>query len=177
MFYEPTTNNTYKTTDDIRRAYPNTSFGDLSTTEELKSAGFYIPTMEIPDHDPDFEEAVPGDIVLEEGKYKLTYTVVEKSMTPERKTQLYVQRFDRILTDLFMRTANDKRYDSHITCALRAGYPGPFQEEGIAFASWMDSCNALAYQLMAEVIADTKPMPANAEEFLSNFPPMVWPTA
>lgn len=80
------------------------------------------------------------------------------------------------LTDYFNGVARTKNYDSRITCALRAGYPGPFHEEGAAFATWMDTCNALAYQMLYEVQAGTRPMPGTLEEALELLPPMVWPT-
>lgn len=76
---------------------------------------------------------------------------------------------------LFDTTAKSKNYDNRITCALRAGYPGPFQAEGIAFASWMDAQNAKAYLMLAEVQAGTRPMPATVDEALALLDPMVWP--
>ena len=69
--------------------------------------------------------------------------------------------------------AQSRRYDNRFTCALRAGYPGPFQSEGLAFASWMDSCNALGYQVMAECQAGTRAIPTE-EEFLGLMPRMEW---
>ena len=72
-------------------------------------------------------------------------------------------------------TAQSRRYDNRITCALRAGYPGPFHAEGLAFASWMDECNATAYGLLAEVQAGTRPMPESASDALALLPAMVWP--
>lgn len=77
---------------------------------------------------------------------------------------------------LFNATAQAKSYDNRVTCALRAGYPGPFQVEGLAFATWMDACNALAYQMLVEVQAGTRPMPENVSEALALLPAMVWPT-
>lgn len=73
-------------------------------------------------------------------------------------------------------TARERRYDNRITCALRAGYPGPFQAEGIAFAAWMDQCNALAYQLLAEVVAGTRKMPEHPQELIALMSTMVWPS-
>lgn len=70
--------------------------------------------------------------------------------------------------------AQTKRYDNRFTCALRAGYPGPFQSQGIAFGSWMDDCNAYAYEQMDLVLAGERPMPTTAE-LVSELPPMVWP--
>lgn len=83
--------------------------------------------------------------------------------------------FDAALTAHLDSTAQTKRYDNRITCALRAGYPGPFQAEGAAFALWMDQCNALAYTLLAEVQAGTRPLPDTTQVLIDLLPPMVWP--
>lgn len=46
--------------------------------------------------------------------------------------------------------ARAKGYDSIVTAALRAGYPGPFHDEGVAFATWMDATYAQCYALLAQ---------------------------
>lgn len=76
---------------------------------------------------------------------------------------------------LFDATAQSRRYDNRITCALRAGYPGPFQSEGLAFATWMDRQNAVAYQMLAQVQAGTMAMPSTLDDALALLEPMVWP--
>lgn len=77
--------------------------------------------------------------------------------------------------DLFDSTAQSKHYDNRITCALRAGYPGPFHDEGVAFATWMDNCNAQGYAMLAQVQAGTMAMPATVADALALLDPMVWP--
>jgi len=71
--------------------------------------------------------------------------------------------------------AKEKRYDNRLTCALRAGYAGPFQAEGQAFAQWMDTCNAYAYGVMAEVVQGTRPLPT-IDDLLAELPVLTWPT-
>lgn len=70
--------------------------------------------------------------------------------------------------------AQQRRYDNRLTCALRAGYPGPFQAEGAAFGSWMDRCNAYAYAQLDAVLAGTRAKPTEAA-LIAELPPMVWP--
>lgn len=82
--------------------------------------------------------------------------------------------YDKAMTDLFDTTAQTKHYDNRITCALRAGYSGPFQPEGVAFAQWMDACNEAGYQIMAQVLAGQITQPSVAE-LLALFPAIVWP--
>lgn len=78
------------------------------------------------------------------------------------------------LEEMYDCEARTRRYDNRFTCALRAGYPGPFQEEGLKFAQWMDSCNALGYQIMVDCQAGTRPIPTE-DEFLRLMPAMAWP--
>lgn len=70
--------------------------------------------------------------------------------------------------------ARGRRYDNRLTCALRAGYPGPFQAEGSAFAVWMDEQNAYAYEQLALVQAGDRDQPSHAE-LIAELAPMVWP--
>lgn len=86
-----------------------------------------------------------------------------------------LEDFDRALTAHLDATAQQRRYTDRSTCALRAGYDGPFRAEGQAFASWMDTCNAFAYSLMADVQAGKQPMPASPAAFVKLLPEMVWP--
>lgn len=79
------------------------------------------------------------------------------------------------MTALFDSTAQERHYDDRITCAVRAGYPGPFHAEGVAFATWMDAQNALAYSILAEVQAGTRAMPVSVDAALALLGPMVWP--
>lgn len=59
--------------------------------------------------------------------------------------------------------ARTKGYDDIRSAALRAGYPGPFHDEGVAFATWMDATYAACYQLLAQVQAGEIPEPNEAE--------------
>lgn len=79
------------------------------------------------------------------------------------------------MTELFDSTAQARHYDNRITCALRAGYAGPFHAEGVAFATWMDAQNAKAYLMLADVQAGTMAMPATVADALALLDPMVWP--
>lgn len=56
-----------------------------------------------------------------------------------------------------------KGYDDIRSAALRAGFPGPFHDEGVIYAAWMDSCWATCYAVMAEVQAGNRPVPSEAE--------------
>lgn len=84
------------------------------------------------------------------------------------------KRYDAALTAHFDAKAQERRYDNRLTCALRAGFPGPFQAEGLAFAQWMDNCNAYAYTVMGQVLGGLRPMPT-VEAFIEEMPDLIWP--
>jgi hypothetical protein len=59
--------------------------------------------------------------------------------------------------------ARRKGYDGILSAALRAGYPGPFHDEGVAFATWMDATYHACYSILAQVQAGEIPEPTEAE--------------
>lgn len=67
----------------------------------------------------------------------------------------YIQMMDEFL----QAGADIRHYDSITNAALRAGYPGPFHEEGVQYATWMDSVWAFGYDYLARVFAGTVPQP------------------
>ncbi len=82
--------------------------------------------------------------------------------------------YDKALTDHLDAEARTHRYDNRINCALRAGYAGPYHAEGVAFAQWMDSCNAAGYAILEDFQAGRIPQPTVAE-VIATLPVMVWP--
>lgn len=111
-----------------------------------------------------------------------TQSQQERDATPDESAEIESRRssiptpreISDAMMELFDKTAQSKHYDNRITCALRAGYPGPFHDEGAAFATWMDACNATAYTMLAEVQAGTKPMPTSTAEALALLPAIIW---
>ena len=75
---------------------------------------------------------------------------------------------------MFDRMAQTRGYDNRITCAMRAGYPGYYRQQGIAFGTWMDNCNFIGFSLMNQVLAGEVPKPTIAE-YLASLPTFVWP--
>lgn len=69
--------------------------------------------------------------------------------------------------------AKKKNYDDIKSAALRAGYLGPFHDEGVAYAAWMDACWAKCYEILAEVKAGRAE--PTIPELLAEMPPLVLP--
>lgn len=82
--------------------------------------------------------------------------------------------YDAALTAHIDSVARSKGYEDRISCAVRAAFPGPWQQEGIAFGQWMDQCNEIGYQIVAGVQTGQIELPS-LEEFIAMLPPMQWP--
>ena len=119
-----------------------------------------------------------ADLGSDAAQYESLIAEVEATYVPPAPPSIEEQIavFDAALVAHLDATARERRYDNRVTCGLRAGYPGPFQAEGMAFAGWMDQCNALAYQLLAEVVAGTRPLPSSPQALIDLIPAMVWPS-
>lgn len=64
-------------------------------------------------------------------------------------------------------------WDNRWTCVARAGYANPWQQKGIKFGQWMDSCWTIAIQAQADVTAGIRPMPT-PEQAVAELPVMIW---
>lgn len=153
------------------------------TSEQDKTAHgiFYLVQDEQPSFNPITEYCVPGPVTEIDGVWHDTWVVdalAEETITANQINAANAMQAAILkgMTELFDTTAQSRNYDNRITCALRAGYPGPFHDEGVAFATWMDNQNAKAYTLLSQVGAGTMPMPSSVAEALALLDPMVWPT-
>ena len=87
--------------------------------------------------------------------------------------QRIIQELTAALEKHYDTKAQEKKYDNRMTCALRAGYAGPFQAEGAAFAVWMDTCNAYGYRVMEDVLTGTRTIPTPTE-LIAELPELTW---
>ena len=133
------------------------------TEEEIADAGYTLV--------PDPPSITENQVLEWVGSWSIRDKTQEELSI---EMQLKIKEYDKALTLHLDQTAQSKQYDNRITCAVRAGYSGPFQAEGIAFATWMDNCNYQAYQILAQVNAGSIPAPT-VEEFIASLPVMVWP--
>lgn len=162
---------------EIRAAYPNTSFAVPFVAPEPYAWVFPAPQ---PTYDPITQGVREVTPVQVNGNWQQAWEVFALDAETVSVNQVKAKadlaaQYDHALAKHLDTVAQSKRYDNRVTCALRAGYSGPFQAEGQAFAAWMDACNATAYQWWAEIEAGTKPMFASTDEFIAALPQMVWP--
>lgn len=163
---------------DIRLANPDTSYPAVFS--EAPEGYALVQPVARPAIDPlthDCAEGAPG---LIDGVWQQTWvlTAVGAEVQAQRAAaalQTTIAAFDAALTAHLDNTAQQRRYDNRITCMVRAGFAGPFQAEGVAFATWCDTCNTTAYAMLAAVQAGTEPMPESPAAFIATLPAMVWP--
>jgi hypothetical protein len=180
---------------DIRIQYPNTSFSYPFNPPEEYTYVFPAPLPTYSTVTEIVREAAP--VLTNKGHWEQTWEILPKfqeytddagithsvadqvssaiAFAEAQAQQQLISAYDTALLEYFDNIARSKRYDNRITCALRAGYVGPFQAEGIAFAQWMDSCNAQAYIILAECLAGTRQIPASPAEFIALLPVITWP--
>ena len=142
------------------------------TVAQLAELGY----TEIPDPTP--PTPLIGLTVEEAFFYNELTDAPYAQWTPKASEQLkeiLVRKFEAALDAHLDATAREHRYNDRFTFALRAGYAGPFHDEGVAFAQWMDACNAQAYQLLLDVEAGHVAAPASVEAFIAMLPAFVKP--
>lgn len=71
--------------------------------------------------------------------------------------------------------ARRKGYDSIYTASIRAGYPGPFHNEGVSYATWMDSVYSTCYDLLGKVKGGAMAYPASTDALLAQLPQCPFP--
>ena len=101
--------------------------------------------------------------------------MVDGTPTAPPVPPLTLADYDAALTAHLDAVAQSRNYADRISCAVRAGYPGPFHAEGVAFATWMDTCNATGYQMLADFHAGLIPQLTLAE-LIAALPEMTWPS-
>ncbi len=174
MLYYVYTGATFETVADFRKKFEDTSFGSLELEQDRNAFGLFTVQEQIPEYDPELQIAIPESVGFKNGVAFRTYRVEQLPLSQEQTIAVLVARYDSALTAHLDKVAAERRYDNRITCSLRAGYPGPYQAEGIAFATWMDTCLYSAYILLQEIQAGTAAIPT-VEKFIASLPVLQWP--
>lgn len=91
------------------------------------------------------------------------------------KEKYLLKLYDGKLQEMMNEKAQAKGYDNIQFAALRAALiNSPFHAEGLAFAEWMDNCNAKGYEILEKVKNGEIELPT-VEEFLATMPELVLP--
>lgn len=165
---------------DLMADHPSTSFPAPLNAADLAEFGVY-PVLAVDPPGATLEQTVTEaapELIDGVWTQQWALTPVSAEVLAQRQADAQaalVARFTAELEAHYDAKARERRYDTRYTCALRAGYAGPFQAEGAAFAQWMDACNAHAYTVLAQVQAGQRPMPASPQALIDELPALVWP--
>lgn len=108
-----------------------------------------------------------GEMMVSEG------AIVPYIPLPKTEDELFREIQTKVAEHLDA-AARTKNYDNIQSAALRSAYAGPFHEEGIAFATWMDGCWHRCYELLAEVKSGERQV-MTCTEVISELPTLVLP--
>ena len=86
-----------------------------------------------------------------------------KLIDPVVTEEQLIAKYERLLDSHMDSVAKQHRYDNRFTFALRAGYDGPYKEEGIRFAQWMDNCNVMAFDILQKVQNKESELPSETD--------------
>ncbi len=142
---------------DLAARHPNVSFAWPPTDESLAPFGIGIlhpsPAPAVGLYQRRVRDGAAQDA---QGVWRMRWAVQEVTDPQERASILRVavlsQRLwvEGMVRERLDTEAKRRGYDTIQSAALRAAYPGPYQAEGLALASWMDGCWAAAYALLAD---------------------------
>lgn len=163
---------------ELRRDHPNTSFPSSPDDEAFAAFSAYrVYFSTPPQYDDTTQVLKEGTPVFDVEAQRWTQVWNVRPMTPEeasaRKAAL-IASYEAALDAHLDAKASERRYNDRFTCALRAGFQGPYQAEGLAFAQWMDACNAYAFAQIALIESGQRKMPT-VEDFIAELPPLQWP--
>lgn len=128
----------------------------MSLNVRVKKDGVVVNTIVVN------SEAVLGELGINE------YELVSEQAVPT------VEDYEAALDNHLDSVARQYRYRDREMFALRSGYPGPYREEGVAFGTWMDTCNKLSYELWDAVTDGTAEVPT-IQQFIDSLPIFVKP--
>ena len=138
-----------------------------------------IGELPAPEYDANTQYLVPGPVEMVDefwvqGFVAVDYTPAELA---ERRAEAARGAAMTLLSGVqgYMNgRAAERQYDSIHSAALRASYPGPYREEGIAYGTWMDTCLAQAYAAIAAAEAGDGEVPP-LDELIADFPELELP--
>lgn len=160
---------------EFRQLFAEKSVPEVITKEVADSFNVDI-VLENPKPDSSPFCRIASEVVMDEtGCWRKVWSVVEIS-DPDERAILQVVFEEQLAKDvkvaiqkLLDEEAQKSEYDNIHSAALRAAYPGPFHDEGIRYATWMDACWDKRNEILKKVKAKERPIPT-VEEVLAEMP-------
>lgn len=154
---------------EFRQLFTDKPVPEVITKEVANSYGADIVTVN-PEPTPVPFCRITSEVIMDEmGCWRKVWSVTEVADPEERAT--FQIEFEKQLTKdvkaavqaMLDEEAQKRDYDTIHTAALRAGYPGPFHEEGVQYAMWMDACWDKCHDILKKVKASERPIPTSKE--------------
>lgn len=171
---------TYKTVDEIRAAHPGFSFPQSPTNTSFEIANVHwVSNTTPPEHNPITQNLIQETPVLIDGQWCESWSV--ELATPD-VIQHRCEAIKANIVDLTQHRlddfANTRGYDGILSLATYATSTNPkFQAEGQYGVEARDATWAKLYEIMAEVEAGNRPMPAGYADIEPDLPVLEWPAA
>lgn len=112
-----------------------------------------------------------GAVELQNDEWVQTYFAVdlpaEEIAAARQQKRLQQYQAGKAVVELMLnQRAQERDYDTIHAAVIRAAYPGPYQQEGMAYGVWMDTCWQSFFALTAAAEGAGRPFP-NDEEILA----------
>lgn len=149
--------------------------GYLPDDETLRSQNYIPLDLTPPAYDPDVYYLVDEGTEVDEdtNTARIKWAIVKRPNEDIYKT-LYT-KWDRMLGEYLDKVAQAKGYDNRLSCYVRAGFSGPWQEECTTFASWSEQCYQAVYSVLEQIKNGKLEEIPNFAQVKSTLPNPPWP--
>jgi hypothetical protein len=165
---------------DVLALFPGICFPPEASLIDFDALGFSLINEGTPPaYDDSTQSLTLGPVALVNDVWTQTFAVdsLGADVLAANQAAALDRSFDSVqgaVQDFMNAMAAERHYDSIQSAALRAAFPGPYHDEGMAYGTWMDTCWQQCYVLMAAVSAGTATVPA-VDSIIAALPPLVLP--
>lgn len=164
---------------DIRAAFPNTSFATPFVAPEPYAVVFIAPVPEYDRITHGYREVAPT--LTGKGHYEQTFEVY--ALEAEQVAANLAARTQQLQTSVVQATqarldefAKTRNYDGILSlCTYATSTNAKFQAEGQYGVEARDATWAKLYEIMADVESGARPMPAGFDDIEPELPVLTWP--
>lgn len=178
MWINDSSNAIYRSHYEIRSAFPEVLFPEAISDSDLTAFGvFPVVATPIPSSNPLTQTVVEDAPIKVDGQWVQVWEVRAASaqQIQERKNAIRNQISDRVQQRLddFART---KGYDNIVSaCSYATSQHIKYGPEGRYCVGAREQTWDVLFQIEADVVAGTRPMPLTYEEIEAELPALVWP--
>lgn len=179
MYINTTTNDYPISESEIRAAFPNTSFAVPFTPPEGYALVFSTPAPTYDRVTQGVREGAPE--LTSKGTWQQTWEIY--ALDADTIADNQVKEAERVTDEIVFNTqkrldtfAQTRNYDGILSACTYASSSVPkFQAEGQYCVGARDATWAKLYEMLAEVQAGTRPVPAGYDDIKSELPTLEWP--